>query len=193
MSILIHQPRQQLKKWTQKEYLDLVELGAFEGQRIYLFRGDIIEMPPHGHEHAFGIMKLSRYLMDTFPAPFEVRIQCSFITSGQSVPEPDAAVCSAQDSLNKPHPRHADLVVEVAASSLDYDRAKAEEYAAALVPEYWIIDTDRRCVEVYRNPVEDATARLGYRYADLAIRQSDDEIAPLTRPNSRVAVSTFYP
>jgi len=180
------------KKWTQQEYLDLVERGAFQNQRVYLFRGDIIEMAPHGHPHAFGITKLNRYLTRVFAEPFEVRIQLSFITPGDSVPEPDGAVCTAEDALRKPHPSHAQLVAEVADSSLSADRAKAEEYAAALVPEYWIIDVDHRRVEIYRRPVQDPSAAYGYRYADARVFSGGEQVVPMDRPDATIAVSSFF-
>ena len=193
MTVALEQPHpQHLKKWTREEYLELVERGAFRGQHIYLFRGDIIQMAPHGHPHAFGIMRLSRYLMSTFPEPFEVRVQLSFIAPGQSVPEPDLAVCEQADAVRKPHPAQAVLIVEVAYSSLDDDRALAEEYAGARVPEYWIVDVDRRCVEVYRNPVEDKTARYGYRYSEMHLLRVGEVISPMTRPENSIPVATFF-
>jgi Uma2 family endonuclease len=185
-----HPPR--LKKWTKREYLDLVEHGAFDKQRVYLFRGEIIEMPPHGHAHAFGIMKLNRYLTDTFKAPFEVRMQLSLITPGDSVPEPDAAVCTHEDAMCKPHPSRAELVVEVADTSLAFDRAKAAEYAGARVPEYWIINTDARRVEVYRQPVEDPLATFGFTYAQQQMLNIGAQIAPLHRSDAAIDVATFF-
>jgi Uma2 family endonuclease len=53
------------------------------------------------------------------------------------------------------HPGGADvaLVVEVADSSLQFDRCqKGPQYAAASIPEYWIVNLIDRCVEVYRRP-----------------------------------------
>jgi Uma2 family endonuclease len=186
-----HSPRP--KKWTKDEYLELVELGAFRKQRVYLFRGDIIEMAPHGHPHAFAIMKLNRYLTGTFAEPYEVRIQLSFITPGESVPEPDAAVCTVEDVARRPHPSHAELVVEVSYSSLNDDRALADEYAAAQVPEYWIIDVDHRRVEVFRTPVEDSAALFGFRYSETQVLTVSDEIAPLGRPDATIPVGVFFP
>jgi Uma2 family endonuclease len=186
-----HPPR--LKKWTQAEYLDLIECGAFRKQRVYLFRGDIIEMAPHGHLHAYGITVLSRYLTDTYRPPYQVRIQLSFVTPGESVPEPDGAVCNETDAARCPHPSHAELVVEVASSSVAEDRAKAAEYAAARVPEYWIINTESRQVEVYRRPIEDRTAPLGFRYSDERVLTVDQEVSPADRPDAAIRVGAFFP
>jgi Uma2 family endonuclease len=193
MTAILEQPRApRPKRWTQREYLDLVERGAFGKQRVYLFRGEIIEMAPHGNPHAYGIMKLGRYLMNAFPEPMEVRIQLSFITPGDTVPEPDAAVCSAADALHKPHPLHAELIVEVAASSLREDRLLAEEYAAAKIPEYWIVDVDNCRVEVYRDPIQDPGATYGCKYRELRVLNVGDQIAPLANPGAKIEITEFF-
>jgi len=193
MTFVAEQPRSpHVKKWTKEEYLDLVERGAFRHQRVYLFRGDIIEMAPQGHPHAFAIRRLDRYLHETFKEPHEIGIQLPFITPGRSVPEPDAAVCNAADAAHKPHPSHAELIVEVSYSSLDEDRALAAEYAAAQVPEYWILDVDNRRVEVYRNPIADATATFGYSYHDVLVLKVGDGIAPANRPEAQIPVAIFF-
>ena len=100
MTAIVEQPQApRLKKWTQEEYLRLVEQEAFGKQRVYLFRGDIIEMPPQSHPHQYAVMQLIRYLTDAFRPPYAVRIQLPFITPGATVPEPEGAVCTAADAV----------------------------------------------------------------------------------------------
>jgi Uma2 family endonuclease len=53
-------------------------------------------------------------------------------------------------------PTTAHLVVEVAQSSQARDADKARDYAAADVPEYWIVDLLARAVVMHRHPLADA-------------------------------------
>src|SRR5258706_8552081 len=173
MTIAIDQqpPPPRLKRWTKREYLDLVERGMLSGQRIYLFRGELIETSPQLHPHGFAVMKLNAALSRAFglDSGYEFRIQLPFDTPGDSMPEPDALVCTTEQGLRRPHPAEALLCVEVSDSSLTEDREKALEYAASQVPEYWIVDVKSRRVEVYRHPSADKTASSGYRYSPATI------------------------
>ena len=194
MTVATEQPRSpHVKKWTKEEYFDLVERGVFRGQRVYLFRGDIIEMAPQGHPHAYALMRLFWYLAKSLSEDqHEVRMQSPFVTPGKSVPEPDVAVCTRADAARKPHPDHAELIIEIAYSSLREDRELADEYAAARVPEYWLLDVDRRQIEVFRTPVADASRASGHRYAESRVMKVGEGIAPLVAPQAEIPVAIFF-
>jgi hypothetical protein len=72
-----------------------------------------------------------------------------------SEPEPDLAIVRGeeQDFANS-HSTTAELVIEIAVSSVALDREKAAIYAEAGVAEYWIVLPGERRVEVYRRPVD---------------------------------------
>src|SRR5205823_3478004 len=81
------------------------------------------------------------------------------------------------------HPARPVLVVEVAETSLRFDRCyKGSAYARAGLPDYWIVNTDDWQVEVYRRPGVDATAELGWRYVDRTVVAPGGTIVPLARP-----------
>ena len=70
-----------------------------------------------------------------------------------SVPEPDVAVIrGARADYRDRHPTVAELVVEIAVTTLASDREKAALYAEAGVGEYWIVSAEAGQVEVYRRP-----------------------------------------
>src|SRR5438270_5853146 len=116
MSIAVEQPQvipqprpPHVKRWTKREYRELTALGALRDQRIYLFRGELIEMSPQLHPHQFAVMQLNVALHQTYgvAAGYFVRIQQQFDTPGDSTPEPDAAVCTDEQAMRAPEPNQA--------------------------------------------------------------------------------------
>lgn len=147
----ITEPRR-VRPLKRAEFDQLVELGAFRGERVELVRGVLVEMAPQGEPHAGAIEVLNEILMPALKGRARVRVQSPLAASDDSVLEPDLAILEKSTSRREA-PTTALLVVEVADSSLAFDRkVKAALYAEARVPEYWIIDTNRRQVEVYTHP-----------------------------------------
>ena len=84
----------------------------------------------------------------------------------ESAPEPDLAVVpGARADYRASHPPRPALALEVADSSLDFDREhKGSLYARAGVQDYWIVNLIDRVLEVYRDPGQDPSAPYGWRY-----------------------------
>ena len=165
------------KYWTKEEYYRIVELGGFEGQRIFLFRGEIIQMPPQKYPHSYTIMELSRVLFGAYGDNYSIRVQLPFDAHGNSEPEPDFLVCTKAAGKRKRHPNEAVLVIEVAWSSVEIDKEKAKEYAASNVPEYWLIDVDQKQLIRHTTPLADAVSVTGFSYSEMRVFQADAELS----------------
>lgn len=173
------------------EYLRLVETGVLgEDDRVELLEGVIVAVNPSSPPHATAVMKTTYALMRAVAGRATVRTQCDFIASMWSVPEPDIAVVPGSvDDYTASHPRSALLLVEASDSSLTQDRlSKSRIYAAAGVPEYWIINLREHVVEVMHDP-DPATAL--YRVTRIAAAGETLELTAL--PGARVAVAELLP
>ena len=72
-----------------------------------------------------------------------------------SMPEPDAAVVQGtRRDFWRCHLTTAELIIEVAVSSVALDRENASLYAEAGVAEYWIVLAEAEEIEAYRRSVE---------------------------------------
>ena len=149
-------------------------------------------MPPMGHLHAKSVRQVERILQAVFEPADSVRSQLPLNLGSDSEPEPDAAVVAGNMDHYTDHPTEAILVVEIADSSLGFDREKAELYAAAGISEYWIVNLVDRQLEVYRGPVR-AAGETPAAYPQPSIVAASGEIAPLARPEARIAVSKLLP
>ncbi len=141
-----------LRPLMRAEFMRLVDLGVFdEDEKIELLWGVMVKMSPQGKRHSVAILKLNMLLAPRLVGRAAVGVQLPFAASDDSQPEPDLAVVDAHPPEDD-HPGKAFLVIEVADSSLRRDRLKARLYAAAGVPEYWIVNVADGWVDVHRSP-----------------------------------------
>ena len=113
--------------------------------------GVLVEMSPQKPPHSFCVAQLNRILMRQLPEDYSVRVQLPLDLSEDSQPEPDFAVVKNQAAFFDEHPKTAILVIEVADSSLEYDRmVKRPFYQDAAVAEYLVVDIAGKKLEVFR-------------------------------------------
>jgi Uma2 family endonuclease len=159
----------------------MVELGLFADERIELLHGALVEMSPQNEAHANAVEWLTELLVPKLVGRARVRIQLPLALSEDSEPEPDVAVVSLQEARTG-HPNSALLVIEVADTTLRKDRRiKADLYAAAHIPEYWIVNLVDKLVTVHTNP-------LHGQYASISSRAVGENVSPVGFPDVVIEV-----
>lgn len=184
-----------LRRWTRAEYDRLVDLGMLHGEPVELIGGQLVVAEPQGSYHASRIGAAGDALRAVLPPGWLVRVQMPVALDDESEPEPDLAlVPGAWADYDAGHPARPALVVEVAESSLAYDRGdKGSLYARGGVRDYWIVNLVDRLLEVYRDPEPDPTAPYGWRYRAVERLGLAAVVSPLALPFVRLAVSDLLP
>lgn len=182
-----------LRKWTQKEYYQMAELGFFHGRRVELIEGKVIEMAAMKSAHATGLALVERILAAVFSVNHIVRTQMPMDFGKTNAPEPDAAVIKGGiRDFSESHPKTAELIIEVSDSTLRYDRTvKVGLYAQNKIREYWILNLKSRGLEVYRQPKKDK--KLGFIYQEIQILSEDDSVSPLAAPDAKIKIADLLP
>lgn len=148
-----------IRPLQRSEYDHLVEAGVFDDEKIELIDGALVEMSPEGVPHSWAIQQLNRMLARGLPDELAVRVGHPWVANDISEPEPDIAVVPAR-RYDHDHPDTAVLLIEVSHSSRRFDLGhKARVYAAAGVPEYWVVDLDEGRVVVHAEPTADEYER----------------------------------
>lgn len=183
------------RRWTRLEYERLVELGMFEGEPLELIGGQLVIAEPQYPYHASGITRLDYAVRAILPPGWTVRTQMPVALDDESEPEPDLVVVpGVPGDYDTAHPSRAVLVVEVAESSLPFDRErKASLYARAGVADYWILNLVDRMLEVHRDPVADPAAVFGWRYRSITTLAPPAAVAPLAFPATSIPVADLLP
>ena len=158
--------------------------------RVELIRGEILDMSPIGQDHEGMVNALTQALVLACQVKAIVSVQNSIRLDRWSVPQPDFAVFKHRADFylegTRPTPADTLLLVEVAHSSLRYDRdVKLPLYAGAGIAEYWIVDMHQRVVDAYWQPECDG-------YARDAKRRGGDQVALSAVPEIVVTIPVVF-
>lgn len=145
------------RRFTADEYQRMGQTGILsEDDRVELIDGEIIAMTPIGSRHNAAVNRANRALVTAVGDHAIVQTQGSIRLDLYHEPQPDVVLLRPKADYyasRLPGPEDIFLVVEVAESSLRYDRdMKARIYAQSGVPEYWLVDLNDGLVVVYSEP-----------------------------------------
>ena len=174
-------------RFTVDEYHKMAENGVLtEDDRVELIDGEIVDMAPIGERHFGHVNRFNHVFSRTFEDRAIVHIQNPVRLSPHREPEPDVVLLKPREDFYDsvmPTPADVLLLVEVADSSLEYDRdTKVPLYAGAGIFEYWLVNLVDDLILVYRDPTPS-----GYR--SVQVLRLGDRIQPLAFPDITIAVS----
>jgi Uma2 family endonuclease len=144
------------KRFTTHDYHLMAEAGILgEDDRYELIDGEIVEMAAIGAKHANYINRLNLYAVRELGATYVISVQNSVQLSIDHEPQPDLMILRWRDDYDDriPTPDDVMLLIEVADSTLQYDRkVKLPLYARAGIPEVWIVDVNGQRLTRYSQP-----------------------------------------
>ena len=179
------------RRFTVDEYRRMGEAGILgEDDRVELLDGEIVQITPIGSRHAACVDRVVDCFR-TLPADRAIiRVQSPIRLSDRSAPEPDVTLLRRRADFyddRLPGPEDVLLIVEVAETSVDYDRdRKLPLYARAGVAEVWLLDIPARQIHACLD------ARSG-TYRSVRRYKAGEELAPAAFPELRVRVSDLLP
>ena len=135
--------------FTREEYQAMGRAGILdEDERVELLGGEIIVMAAIGNRHAACVLRMTSALnVSRLTGRAFLQVQNPVAADPLSEPQPDLMLLAHRDDhydFDHPSPEEVLLLVEVADSSLDYDRGtKVPFYATSGIREVWIVDLER--------------------------------------------------
>ncbi len=158
-------------------------------QHLELINGEIIHMSPTGHQHSGHLNLLVHLLRQQLSNDTILSIQNPLKLSHYSEPEPDLMLLKADKQFYKyHHPSEQDvlLLIEISDHSLAFDQQqKLKLYAKHKINDYWIINLEQKCLEVYRNPQDDD-------YLEKQTLSTGDSIQPLNYPTITLEIASLF-
>jgi Uma2 family endonuclease len=154
--------------------------------RIELIEGEIIEMAPIGSHHSSHLKRINKLFSTLVKEAAIIAVQDPLQLSDLSEPEPDFMLLRPVPDFyyeKQPNANDVLLLIEVADSSLAYDQnQKLRLYALHGVAEYWLLNLNDNCLEVYRKP-------NGEVYAEKTTLYKGDSITLSQLPDISIQVA----
>ena len=141
----------------------MIEAGIIrEDEKFELIEGEIVMMAAKGIVHERIKSALLIAVARALPDDLTVGVEATLQLTNTIMLEPDIAVFpkelfkKSSVGFAQLDPGEAYLVIEVAASSLAYDKGlKARLYARHRVREFWVVDANERATWVHTGPSGD--------------------------------------
>ena len=173
-------------RFTVADYHRMVECGILsEDDRVELLAGQVVPMSPIGSPHAGCVNRLNRILSRALGDRVTVAVQNPTVLDDYSEPEPDVMVLKPRtDGYAAAHPGPADVLflIEVGDSSVMRDReVKLPLYAAARVPEVWLVHLPADHIQIHRDPGAEG-------YSSLQLARRGETVTPLLLPDLALSV-----
>jgi len=175
------------RTYTVDEFDRMGEVGILsEDDRVELIEGEIVEMAAIGRRHMAVVNRLNAIFTRRAGDDAIISVQNPIHIDDRFEPQPDIAILRYRSDFyedSRPMPVDVLLLVEVADSSLDFDRTtKLPSYARAGISETWIVNLVDDVIEVYADPV-------GGAYTDTRRIERDGVIRPRRLPDITVPAS----
>jgi Uma2 family endonuclease len=173
------------------DYHRMADAGILgKHDRVELIDGELIDMAPIGQGHAAIVSRLTRALVMAGDRISIVWPQNPVQLDRYSEPQPDLAILRYRADFyatgEPPGPADVLLLIEVADTSLAFDRrVKLPLYARAAIAEFWIVDVQRRVLEVHRKPAGDG-------YTETTTYRSGDQLALALAPGIVVELDLVF-
>jgi Uma2 family endonuclease len=180
-----------IRKWTVKEYHKLGEMRFFHPEeRVELLSGNIITISAKGTANTSATRRTANVLRDILENQVDVYYKSPIALDDNSEPEPDIALVRIDlfdYATHHPTPSEVYLIIEVADSSLTFDREiKAKAYARSGIADYWVLNVNNRQLHVFREPAVDG-------YQSELILGENGSISPLQFPTVNIAIPAMLP
>ncbi len=184
-----HVPPEYRRKYTREDCRVLAAAGLLDLERYELIDGELVSKTGKSRLHSNVLRLLAKWLVAMFGDDF-VDKEVSVRLDSLNEPEPDAIVLNKPAlSIQTDNPTPADirLLVEVSVSTREYDLGpKAARYAAAGIPEYWVLDIEQNRIVVHRAP-----APAGYQ--SIAAYSASEALSPLAAPGAVIRLTDLVP
>lgn len=180
-----------LRLWTVEEYHQIAAAGIFHPEeRVELIAGKIIRMIAKGTAHSSAVGRIYKLLENCLGQQVWIRTEQPVVLDDFSEPEPDVALVRI-DPLDyadhHPTPSEVYLIIEVADSSLKYDReTKGKAYAKSGIADYWVLDVNERQLHVFREPTQEG-------YQSEVIFSQEASVSPLQFSEDAIALQDMLP
>ncbi|HYV28503.1 MAG TPA: Uma2 family endonuclease [Candidatus Eisenbacteria bacterium] len=174
-------------RFSVEDYHRMTETGVLKPDvRVELLDGQIIDMEPIGPFHGGSVNRLNRLFNKLSRDRWLVTAQNPVHLNEYSEPQPDLMLVKPEPgdyTTRHPRPEDVFLLIEVAQTSLDYDRGrKLAAYGRAGIAEVWIVNLGDRTIEIYREPHYTG-------YSSTKVLRTGDKACPLAFPDAAVDVA----